>query len=81
MPEEKKYVINAINKMPNRLTQRPMLYISFTFIKPLPYTIVFGAVATGNIKPSDAAKVAGTIKLNAGRFNETDKANKIGRAN
>ena len=43
--------------------------------------MVFGAVATGNIKPSDAAKVAGIIKLKAGICKETDKANKMGRAN
>lgn len=27
----------------------------------VPYTMVFGAVATGSIKPSDAASVAGII--------------------
>ena len=42
--------------------------------------MVLGAVATGNIKPSEAARVAGIIKLKAGSFKEIDKASNTGKA-
>ncbi|MFM2136612.1 MAG: hypothetical protein RL021_2012, partial [Bacteroidota bacterium] len=40
---------------------RPVRIISCTGTCPVPYTIVLGAVATGIIKPKEAARVAGII--------------------
>jgi hypothetical protein len=49
----------VIITIPATSTQNPALYISTTRILLLPKTIVLGAVATGSINPSEAARVAG----------------------
>ena len=50
-------------------------------ILPVPKTIVLGAVATGNIKPKEAAKVAGSISKSGSIFNDCDKAASTGNSN
>ena len=53
----------AITNTPQTFKINPAWYIFLTFIFPVPYTMVLGAVATGSINPSDAAKVAGTMSI------------------
>jgi hypothetical protein len=49
---------------PIRFRTIPARDIFGILTQPLPKTIAFGGVATGNIKANEAAKVAGTIKNN-----------------
>ena len=41
---------------------RPARVMERTRTSPVPYTIVFGAVATGSMNPDDAASTAGIIR-------------------
>jgi hypothetical protein len=67
--------------MPIKSKIIPTLNMSLISICLVPKTIVFAAVATGNINPREAANVAGIIKSNGGRFKSFCKANITGMAN
>ena len=56
-----KYTISVIKLIDKILSHIPARTMSFTSIMPLPKTIAFGGVATGNIKAHEAAKVVPTI--------------------
>lgn len=53
--------------MPTISNTKPTLNMSLISIRLVPKTIVLAAVATGNIKPKDAAKVAGIINNSGGK--------------
>ena len=66
--------------MPIMSKTKPTLNISFISICRVPKTIVFAAVATGSIKPKEAAKVAGIINKSGGNSKSFCKAIIIGMA-
>ena len=47
---------------PIKLRTKPARDICGTLTQPLPNTMAFGGVATGNMKANEAASVAGSIK-------------------
>ena len=73
--------IKVISIMPITSKTRPTLSISFMWISFVPKTIVFAAVATGNIKPREAANVAGIINNNGATSRSFCKAIITGIAN
>ncbi len=66
---------------PAKSNKKPARAISLTVIISEPNTMVLGAVATGNIKPSDAANVAGNIKYSGLMPDPTAMAAKMGSTN
>ena len=61
--------------------QQPARIISEVWRRCVPNTMVLGAVATGSIKPKEAAKVAGNISNMGSICIEVAIAAKIGNAN
>ena len=57
-----------ITKTQSIFNQKPALTISLCVIAPVPKTIAFGGVATGNIKAQDAPKPIISAKPNESMF-------------
>lgn len=71
----------VINNIPMASKTKPILNISFMSMRLVPNTIVLAAVATGNINPKEAAKVAGIINNKGGKSKSFCKAIITGMAN
>ena len=63
-PPTKTNTVVVIIPAPIRFRINPAFDIFGMLTQPLPKTIAFGGVATGNISANEAANVAGTIKYN-----------------
>ena len=73
--------MSVIIKIPKASSTIPTLNMSFMFICLVPNTMVFAAVATGSINPSEAANVAGIISNKGGKSKSFCKAIITGIAN
>ena len=70
-----------MSEIPITSSMIPTLNISFISMRFVPKTMVFAAVATGNINPKEAANVAGIINKSGGKFKSFCKAIITGMAN